>query len=1106
MAISNRDRIGKGFEILADGLYSFVDQQMKNAYSASPNDWLSIIKERDSNKTGVNKTYDKNDPLIQLRMITEDWRAFNKVLNRAQQSLATELRDVRNKWAHNEKFTNDDTYRVLDTMERLLIAIGSPLQSEQIRNMRLDHQRVAYELETKKSILQTEAAVSIAGTGLKPWREVLRPHDDVATGNYSASEFAADLYMVSKNEGSREYVDPVEFFRRTYLTDGLKELLDRGIRRVTSDDNASPIINLQTNFGGGKTHSMLALWHLFSGVSVSKFTQEIQDLVSDRKLPNKVHRVALVGIHLSPGSPSIKQDGTKVNTMWGELAWQLGGKKAFEIVAKADETRTNPGEALRELITQYSPCLILIDEWVAYARQLWEREDLPGGTFDTQFTFAQSLTEVVKTVPGAMLVISIPASHDPERDSTSGGSALEVGGPNGQEALQRLQNVVRRVADQWRPASAQESFEIVRRRLFIEPNSSALSDISAVARQFVSFYTAHLGEFPRECGSMDYEARIRAAYPIHPELFDRLYEDWSTLERFQRTRGVLRLMSAVVHSLWTSQDASPLIMPGSVPLDVPAVLSEITQYLPDSWKPIVDADIDGVGSTPIQIDNERVLFGQRALTRRLARTIFIGGAPTLRSAHVGCERPRIWLGVAIPGDTVGNFGSALDLLGQRATYLYSDSHRHWFDTQASVTRTAADIADRLRERDDEVWAEITSRLRSSENRNRGLFTGIHIAPYSSADIPDEDSARLVILHPSMTHSKNMKDSKGLNFAKESLDLRGLVNRTNINMLVFLAADNQRAEELMDAVRDYLAWQSITSRTEEMNLSPQQAKQAITRKEQADESVNSRISQTYIWVMAPEQPDPSKPIEWTVEKSEGQETSLAVRTSEKLVRSGLLTNVSSPRMIRSDLESKLGNVWSKGHVSVGTLWNFYCAHPYLTRMKNRQVLADAVNEALGVILFETESFALAQSYDSNTGIYSGLTIPASNSGFGLITDETLLVKPEVAINQIPLSNGDTSTILVNNNTNFSNTTTVLNVNNVVKRYYGVYELDNERYSRDLTKLSQEVLQHLSSVDGINLTISIEIQAVTDEGFSNEKMRVILENTKALKFKLSSFEKE
>lgn len=1108
MAISNRDRIGKGFEILALGLLEFVDRQMSAAAETTGRDWISVIESRDESKNGTKRHYEKTDPAVQLRMITDEWRIFGKVLSRAQQSLATELREIRNKWAHNQKFLNDDTYRVLDTIERLLIAAGSPDEADQVRQLRQDHQRLVFESEIKKAILNPENGISVAGTGLKSWRAVLRPHEDVATGNYSASEFAADLYMVSQNEGSSEYVEPIEFFRRTYLTEGLKELLDRGIRRVSGDENASPIINLQTNFGGGKTHSMLALWHLFGGAPVSSMTQEVQDVVANRVIPKKVHRVALVGIHLSPGAPLVKPDGTKVNTIWGELAWQLGGKKAFEFVAEADASRTNPGEGLRKLITSYSPCLILIDEWVAYARQLWEREDLPGGTFDTQFTFAQSLTEVVKTVPGAMLVISIPASHDPENDSQSNGSALEVGGPNGQEALQRLQNVVRRVADQWRPASAQESFEIVRRRLFVEPDSAALADISAVARQFVNFYTQHVGEFPRECSEISYEARIRAAYPIHPELFDRLYEDWSTLERFQRTRGVLRLMSAVVHALWESQDAGPLIMPGSLPLDVPSVLSEITQYLPDSWKPIVDADIDGPSSTPVQIDSERVLFGQRALTRRLARTIFVGAAPTLKSSHVGAEKPRIWLGVAIPGDTIGNFGSALDLLSQRATYLYADGHRYWFDTQASVTRTAADYADRLRDKPEEVWLEIVSKLRANENRNRGSFSGVHIAPDTSADIPDEDSARLVILHPSHSHSKNAQDSLAMKFAQDSLEKRGTAQRINKNMLVYLAPDTKRLEELMEAVRDLLAWQNIASRIEEMNLSPQQAKQATTRRDQAQEGVTSRIAQTYIWAIVPEQPDPSKPLEWTVEKADGQEISLAARTSEKLVRAGLFTDIASTRMIRMDLDSKLSKAWESGHINVGQLWSFYCSYPYLTRMKNRKVLADAISDSLVGMLFEEEGFALAEGFDSETGKYLGLIIPGANSSFGALTDQTLLVKPKVAVMQV-------TNILATAN-NISNEETTTNTANKIveggiesktsKRFFGVYKVDSERYSRDLNRLSQEILQHLSSIDGISLDITVEIQALVKDGFDAQKIRVILENARSLNFKNSSFESE
>lgn len=246
-------------------------------------------------------------------------------------------------------------------MERLLTAAGAVAQADQVRRQRMDHQRAVFEQQTRKLARERDSAVSVAGQGLKPWRDVLQPHDDVARGDFSASMFAADLYTATHGEGAEEYVDPVQFFRRTYLTDGLRELLDRAVRRIGGDANASPIVNAQTNFGGGKTHSMLAAWHLFSGVPIGAYPQEIQELVGDRTLPSHVQKVAIVGNHFSPTGEE-KDGGTRVNTVWGELAWQLGGAEAYELVAAADAAATNPGAALRELISRYAPCLILIDE------------------------------------------------------------------------------------------------------------------------------------------------------------------------------------------------------------------------------------------------------------------------------------------------------------------------------------------------------------------------------------------------------------------------------------------------------------------------------------------------------------------------------------------------------------------------------------------------------------------------------------------------------------------------------------------------------------------------------------------------------------------------
>jgi predicted AAA+ superfamily ATPase len=1129
MAISNRDRVGRGFELLAAGLGAFIDDAM-SAATPDGGDWAEMLAARDAAKHGSPRTYDRADPQAQLKVLTEEWRVFKDKLSRAEQSFASELRDIRNRWAHNAPFSPDDTYRTLDTMERLLTAAGAAERAEEVRRLRLDHQRAQYDSETRKAV-RVSATPSVPGTGLKSWRDVVTPHEDVAAGRYDAAEFAADLYLVAtgSQDVGPEYRDAAQFFQRTYLTEGLRDLIGRAARRVVGDMSASPIINLQTNFGGGKTHSMLALYHLFAGLPVTDFPQEVQDALDGVTLPGRgdVRRVALVGTRLmpAPGKPDVKPDGTEVRTVWGELAWQLGGRSAYEMIAEADRTSTNPGSALAELIRTYAPCLILIDEWVAYARQLYGTDHLPGGTFDTQFTFAQTLTETVKSIPGALLVISIPASDTPSGpDNGTGGSDLEVGGPNGQKALERLQNVVRRVAHPWRPATGEESFEIVRRRLFEPPDAAAQRDISAVARQFVQFYAQHRGEFPRQCGEIAYEERIRRAYPIHPELFDRLYRDWSTLERFQRTRGVLRLMSKVVHELWKGQDASPLIMPGSVPISEQAVLSELTQYLPDAWKPIIDADIDGEGSTPLRIDSGRSTFGSRALTRRIARTIFVGSAPTLKTAHKGIERQHVWLGVAVPGDTVGNFGSALEVLSQRATYLYVDGARYWYDTQASVTRTAQDHADRLREHPEVVWAEVVHRL-GRERRSLGDFAAVHTCPDDSGSVPDTEEAKLVILYPQHTHVRTNGESASLRFARQCLETRGAGQRTNRNTVVFLAPDERRMEELADAVRDLLAWRHVCERAQDLDLTYQQSAMAQRRRDDADSTVDMRIAGAYIWVLVPDQPDPARPLAWQVLKAESAHQRLADRVTVKLRQEGLLAKLYGARNVRMDLEGPLSSVWSRGHVPVGDLWSFYCRYPYLTRLRDRTVLDAGVRSVLDELGWEVEGFALADGFDETSGRYQGLAIPHEGS-FGQVSDATLLVLPAIARRQqeadlaaaaagagsVGVDGADAGDVQGSGGTVLSGGRGSSERPPVVQRgpenvrFFGAMQLNPERYGRDLTRVAQELLQHLAAVDGAQLQVRVEITAVKADGFPPDTVRIVTENARTLKFEPFGFEND
>ncbi|MCM3484697.1 DUF499 domain-containing protein [Kocuria rosea] len=1101
------------FEVLAPAVDNFITTVV-GPHLPEGHDWTQLVALKDSKNDIVGKSYSALDPQIQLRMLTENitgqlkpgWYPFNGQLSQVQKSYASELRDARNTWAHNGSFSDDDAYRVLDTAQRLLSGIRATEAADQVSKIRLNLRRVTADRDDKRTL--RSAVANLESTGLPPWREVLQPHEDVATGNFQAAEFAADLYKVAlTKDAGKDYADPVEFFSRTYLTEGLRDLIDRAVRRLSGDDNASPVINLQTNFGGGKTHSMLSLWHIAAGKPLGTYPQHVQELLDASgydKVPTKVRRVAIVGNHTSP-SGSIKPDGTKVNTLWGELAWQLGEAEAYSIVAQSDRDRTPPGEALHALLTKYSPAVILIDEWVAYARSLVTRDDLAGGTFDDQFTFAQALTEAAKGTSGVLLAISIPASESGDESESVAGNAEEVGGAHGLEALKRLQNVVRRVADQWRPASSDEAYHIVRQRLFTTPDAKALAAIGHTAKAFVDMYRKHSDDFPRETRDNAYEQRIKQTYPVHPELFDRLYEDWSSLERFQRTRGVLRLMNTVIHALWVGEDQSPLIMPGSIPLSTSAVNSELTQYLQDSWKAIIDADVDGLNSEPVKIDQAKPLFGQRSLTKRLARTVFFGAAPTIGSAHKGLETQRVFLGTAIPGDVPGNFHSALTQLGDRATYFYSGSGKYWYDLQANISRRAKDQAERLHKED--VWAEIVRRL-ADQGRSRGDFAAVHVCPEDTADIPDTDEARLVVLHPRTGHERNAADSTAIEFAQKATENRGTANRVNRNMLVFLAADKNRMAELDTAVRDYLGWSDVLAKQDELDLTQNQKNQAIEKQKQANETVTARLLGAYQWALIPE----GQPVAINATKVEGQGKSLAERVSKRLGSDGALTTQQAGAAIRHVLNTSARPLWASGHVSVGDLWKLYAAYAYMPRLRDRAVL----NAGLTAfpLLWEQDGFALAEGYDEKGQRYRGLVLPSDHTAAISVTDSTLIVKPEVALVQRDTETApdpDPAPLL-----EYEGEETPPGprpeppVPNPLapapgkKRFFGIKELNPDRYAMDFKKITDEILTHLAAAPGVQLKVTLEIEATTDNGFNESKVRTVSENAKTLKFEQSGFE--
>ncbi|MFV2196832.1 ATP-binding protein [Nocardiopsis sp. LOL_012] len=775
---------------------------------------------------------------------------------------------------------------------------------------------------------------------------------------------------------------------------------------------------------------------------------------------------------------------------------------------------------MRETVASGQSVLILIDEWVAYARQLLGRNDLPGGSFDTQHTFAQHLTELAKSTPGVMLIVSIPASDS--LDNGGGGSALEVGGPNGHTALNALQQIIGRNADDWRPANSAESFEIVRRRLFEEPDATVLADIAAVAKQYVKYYQENTGFFPRETTAGEYEQRIRAAYPIHPELFGRLYEDWSTLPKFQRTRGVLRLMSVVINALWIAQDDAPLITPGAVPLDDTQVFSEITKYLDDNWKPVVDKDVDGVGSTPVQIDRDRPSFGQRALTRRIARSVFVATVPTLRSAHKGVDIQRLRLGTAVPGDVINHIGDARTLLGQRATYFYEDGDRSWYDLAASVSRVAADRAAGYSEAD--VHATIVERLKASGKAGKAAFSSVHAATLDTGDVPDTEVLKLVVLHPKYTWGKEA--STAADFAERLLRESGKGQRQRRNMLVIVAADRDIYPELEGMVREYKAWRSIADEAEELELSPQQRKQAVGRAKQLDAAVDDRVDTAFTATLVPtEQPGQRSTLAFTRIAKDGG--SLAERVTAALKAKGSITPVLGAALVRMALDTALVNAWNKGHVRFGDLWSWYTQYPYLKRLPTRQVLEQAVLNAADILLWQQEAFALADGYDEATGRYVSLWIPGDKPEPTFVTDDTLLVQPAQAAAQraqdaaaspneqaAPETSGEGSAEASASSTAGAGAGDSVGasqaqaqpVTEVKRRFWGTKELNAARPANDFAVIQQEVLEHLKAAGDVELHVRIEIEASTHGGFNEQQIRTVQENATQLKFEGSGFEEK
>lgn len=1106
MAKSNRDRVSEVMDALMEGLGPFVVQEYKTAFKSK--DYL-IEMERALSSAAYNPPPLKNEKTAYEKVDVQGWLnliyrrndVFKSKFGKAENGYVSELIEHRNAWAHQKPFDNDTAYRCADTATRLLEACGAPNQAQVTREIAHELLRLRFDAEQKQSKKQTgplDAAPTTTAPGLKPWRMVVKPHPDVTSGQFLMSDFVANLADVVQGKADPEYGDPKEFFHRTYLTEGLLDLLVTGVLRLTGQ-GGDPVVQLQTSFGGGKTHSMLALYHLlggqigFSEIPGGEHILQRVGQIDDRITAN---RAVIVGTAFSATEPRRYPNAT-THTLWGDIAYQLGMGKggpqealdAYRLVEKADLAGVSPGsDTLVDLLDYYGPALIVIDELVAFARNLPRSgERVAAGTFDAVMTFIQALTEAVKRSTYSMLLVSIPESD------------IEQGGDLGREATEILAKTIGRIETVWKPVTATESFEIVRRRLFSPEIDYAARDATVSA--FREMYAQNGSEFPSGVAEGDYFSRMKSAYPIHTELFDRLYQEWSTLDRFQRTRGVLRLMSSVIHRLWQDNDQSLLIMPGSLPLWAATVRNELLRYLPENWPAIVDADIDGDASKPYQLDKAIPTLGQYTASRRVARSIFVGSAPSVAGQAVrGVEEVRIRLATVQPGEQLAAFNDALRRMSNQLTYLYTDGSRYWYDTRPTVNRMAQDRAQNIHA--DRVYQEAIAWLRSVKYR-REDFAAAHVAPQDSGDIADEWRVRVVVLDPTFTHRRGNGISEAQYKAQEYLENRGSAPRLYRNMIVFIAPDAGNAEAWATSLREYLAWKSIHEEAEPLNLDAQQRKQVASNLKRTEETVQVRLLETYSWLIVPVQPDPTGPIEYQAHRIAGQDN-FYERAARKLRSGGDLIHQWSPDNLRIELDRYLWR--DEPHLGLKQLWEYLARYCYLPRLYNEEVLLDAVRDGVSRL---DAPFGYATMVGPD-GRYSGLAFREMVNRI-YFNDNDVIINAEIAQRQIDeMAAAQAIQPEPRAPTDWPDrggaTPVVPPQPRLTTRYHGAVSLDPHRANKDMAVIVEEIIQRLTSLTGTDVEITVEISASRSAGFDEATIRTINENSRTLKFRGHGFEGE
>jgi predicted AAA+ superfamily ATPase len=1085
-------RVTDGLFHLRKGLAPFVEARMRQLHGDR---WMHYA----SRAAGA-AAADALDAYGLVKTMLDNWRdvfdeAFARNDKHKARNFTSMALDARNATSHlSIALADDEALRYLDAMHQLLRLVKAPAEHVAELKRLWDEQRQSGMAAPVPTAPPAPAKLDLpTGNGtarpLKPWIEIALPHPDVIANRFQQAEFAADLFAVDAGNASEGYATPLSFFGITFLTEGLRRVLTSASQRLAGAAG-DPVIGLQTAFGGGKTHTMLAVFHLARHLAEGGDPRMLPglapllDAAGLRTLP-KPQRAVFVGSSKGPDVPLALDGGTPIRTLWGYLAWRLAGAKGVALMAEAEAASTNPGsERLVALFRLAGPSVILLDELTMYARQLDDAR------FEAFLSFIQSLTEAAKMVPDALIVGSLPESQ------------AEAGGERGAAALLRLEKVFGRVQSPWLPASGDETYEIIRRRLFQPLDAEGERARDETVKAFHDLYRKNPAEFPPESREPRYLELLRLAYPIHPELFDRLSKDWASLENFQRTRGVLRFMANVIGVLWSAQVRDPLITPARVPVAHERVRASALYPLNPAFAAVVDKEVDGEGSLPARMEaNPSRRIAQLRAATRAARSVFLCTAPLVGSPNAGLTGQGLRLACAEPGDQLAIFGEALRELSERATYLYEEAGRYWFATQPTLNRLAEDRAKALPAH--EVDAAIVQILHE-DARTKGGFHRVFAAPDDPTTIDEAEALSLVMLGPQMPHAGRAAASSAATEAvTETLTRCRASQRRFRNTLLFVAADEAGLANAREVMRKALAWESIVK---DRRLGQQMTQAQITDAEDKAKSNSKAAAQAVraawshiLYPAKSETPGRAFDLEHTL-ISARERPAITTAAHEKAKAESIMRE----KLGGDTLWLTLRPIWpeDRPHLPVAEVAEWFASFVYLPRLRDRVVLELAIRDAVGKL---DPQFGWAERYDDATRRYVGL-VWARNVP-ELPTAHALLVRAAEAKTQTaegtsrgpgpnvdPSHPGSPLPVPPGGETGGS-----VAVQTKPRRFYGSVEIDPSRPIKAFEAIVNAVVLELQRTPGVKVTLTLEVDAEAAEGFPESEVSVIRDNARQLKFK-------